>query len=111
MIPAECKVWQQAYEDAIKDGAHPGLAARAGAVAVESRRAILIRRAERAAVAAERDASDQITRAALSVACDSLRAVADDLEALDRADSCAAASRIRAILRTLRVADPGKASA
>jgi hypothetical protein len=44
---------------------------------------------------------DLITRAALDVATETLRALADDLEAVDRADTCSAARTIRAVLRTL----------
>jgi hypothetical protein len=47
---------------------------------------------------------DLITRAALDVATEKLRELADDLEAIDRADSCNAARTIRAVLRTLLVA-------
>lgn len=47
---------------------------------------------------------DLITRAALDVAAETLRTLADDLERIDRADSCNAARTIRAVLRTLAVA-------
>lgn len=47
---------------------------------------------------------DLITRAALDVASETLRKLADDLERIDRADSCNAARTIRAVLRTLVVA-------
>lgn len=47
---------------------------------------------------------DLITRAALDVATRSLRELADDLERIDRADTCQAAGTIRAVLRTLVVA-------
>lgn len=47
---------------------------------------------------------DLITRAALDVATEKLRELADDLERIDRADSCNAARTIRAVLRTLLVA-------
>lgn len=47
---------------------------------------------------------DLITRAALDVATERLRELADDLERIDRADTCQAAGTIRAVLRTLAVA-------
>jgi hypothetical protein len=47
---------------------------------------------------------DLITRAALDVATEKLRELADDLERIDRADTCQAAGTIRAVLRTLAVA-------
>ena len=47
---------------------------------------------------------DLITQAALDVASETLRTLADDLERIDRADTCQAASTIRAVLRTLLVA-------
>jgi len=47
---------------------------------------------------------DLITRAALDVATKTLRELADDLERIDRADTCSAAGTIRAVLRTLIVA-------
>ena len=47
---------------------------------------------------------DLITRAALDVATRTLRELADDLESIDRADTCRAAGTIRAVLRTLVVA-------
>lgn len=47
---------------------------------------------------------DLITRAALDVATERLRELADDLERIDRADTCQAAGTIRAVLRTLVVA-------
>jgi hypothetical protein len=47
---------------------------------------------------------DLITRAALDVATKTLRELADDLERIDRADTCCAAGTIRAVLRTLLVA-------
>lgn len=47
---------------------------------------------------------DLITRAALDVATERLRELADDLERIDRADTCCAAGTIRAVLRTLLVA-------
>lgn len=47
---------------------------------------------------------DLITRAALDVATETLRTLADDLERIDRADTCCAAGTIRAVLRTLLVA-------
>ncbi len=47
---------------------------------------------------------DLITRAALDVATEKLRDLADELERIDRADTCQAAGTIRAVLRTLVVA-------
>ncbi len=47
---------------------------------------------------------DMITRAAVEVAAQTLRTIADDLERADRADTCQAAGMIRAVLRTLAVA-------
>lgn len=47
---------------------------------------------------------DLITRAALDVATEKLRDLADELERIDRADTCQAAGTIRAVLRTLAVA-------
>lgn len=47
---------------------------------------------------------DLITRAALDVATETLRKLADELEDIDRADTCSAAGTIRAVLRTLAVA-------
>ena len=47
---------------------------------------------------------DLITRAALDVASRTLRELADELEGIDRADTCSAARTIRAVLRTLVVA-------
>lgn len=47
---------------------------------------------------------DLITLAALDVATETLRNLADDLERIDRADTCQAAGTIRAVLRTLVIA-------
>ena len=50
------------------------------------------------------DEGDMITRAAVEVAAQTLRALAAELERADRADTCQAAGTIRAVLRTLAVA-------
>lgn len=55
--------------------------------------------------------SSRITRAAVSVAADTLRDLAAELERIDRADTCQAAGRIRAVLRTLAVANEKEMSA
>lgn len=47
---------------------------------------------------------DLMTRAALEVATETLRKLADELERIDRADTCCAAGTIRAVLRTLIIA-------
>lgn len=47
---------------------------------------------------------DLITRAALDVATETLRELADELERIDRADTCSASRTIRAVLRTLVIA-------
>lgn len=111
MSPAESKVWKKAYDEATEHGAHPGAAVRAAEAAVQSRRELAIRKDTQRAALQDREASEMITRAALYVASTSLKALADDLEALDTADTCRAAGEIRAILRTLRTANPGKPQA